>query len=266
MEPQVPNAYRRLMQEGVPEEQRATALELIHGMLDREGPLTRREIAERLRAAGIRVEGQAIAHLVWLAAARGIICYGPDRGREQALVLVQDWIGETKGMDRDGALSALALRYVAAHQPAQPRDLAAWSGLAQRDANRAWRQIEDRLRAVETTRGTLWTLQQASEPAPAGLVRLLPGFDEYLLGWQGRDLTVRPEHRTSINRGGGWVRPVLLIDGQAAGTWNLERAAGALRMRLEPFGKLEAVVRQRVLLEVDDLSRFLGVRIEAAFE
>src|SRR6266542_3450257 len=69
VEPRVANAHRRLRQEGVSSDQAARALGLIERMLEREGPLLRRDVAARLRRRGIRTEGQAIAHLMWLAAA-----------------------------------------------------------------------------------------------------------------------------------------------------------------------------------------------------
>ena len=96
--PSVANARRRLKQEGVPDDQPAKALRLIARMLEAEGPLTRAQIAERLQRKGIHVAGQAIAHLVWLAAAQGLICYGP----EQRCALVEDWLGKshTKPFDK----------------------------------------------------------------------------------------------------------------------------------------------------------------------
>ena len=144
VEPRVSNAVRRLKEEGVPADQPSRAVRLIARMLGREGSLTRSEIAERLRRRGIRTEGQAIAHLVWFAAAQGVICYGPYRDGEHCFVLVRDWLGEVKPMEREAALAELAVRYLTAHAPAQPADLAFWSGIRSSDANRAWKSIEDR--------------------------------------------------------------------------------------------------------------------------
>ncbi len=266
IEPRVPNAYRRLRQVGVAAGQAADAVRLIARMLEREGPLSRRQIAERLSSRGIRVEGQAIAHLAWLAAAQGVVCHGPVRGRDQCFVLVRDWVGEPERMDREAALAELAVRYLLAHQPAGPRDLASWSGLSQADANRSWRLVEGRLLEVETVRGPLWTLRPGIEAATGGVVRLLPSFDEYLLGWRDRDIAVPAEHRTTVNRGGGWLHPVLLFDGRVVGTWSTERASRALlRAVVRPFGDLDPTVRAGVLEETRDLSRFLGVTVEAVF-
>jgi Winged helix DNA-binding domain len=265
-QPRVPNAHRRLRQEGVSEDQPARAVRLIEQMLEREGPLTRREIAARLGERGLRTEGQAIAHLVWLAAAEGLICHGPDRGREQCFVLVRDWVGETPPLDREAAMAELAVRYLRAHQPAGPRDLASWSGLSRADATRCWRLAEGRLTSVESSRGTLWELRGDRRPAyaaaPSGLVHLLPSFDEYLLGWQDRELSVAPGLRTMVNRGGGWLQPVLLSDGHVVGTWSTERTSRLLQVRVSPFGQLDAAERRGVKREGEDVSAYLGTPVE----
>jgi hypothetical protein len=264
VEPRVANAHRRLRQEGVDGDHPARAVRLIERMLDRDGVLTRAEIAERLRRRGIRTEGQAIAHLVWLAAAEGLICYGPDRDGRPGFVLVREWIDASKPLDREAALAELATRYLAAHAPAEPADLASWSGIRLGDARRAWRAIGDRLDEVQTTRGALWTLRSRKDEAPRGLVRLLPSFDEYLLGWKERDFAVSPEHRKRINRGGGWLHPVVLADGRAAGLWRSDRTKRGLKVAVEPFSGLASNARTRVAQEADDVARFLGLDAELA--
>src|SRR5207244_11621557 len=145
IEPRVANARRRVKQEGVPGDQAVRAVRLIERMLQRDGPLTRAEIAERLRRHRIRTEGQAIAHLVWLAAAEGVMCYGPDRGSTRCFVLVRDWAGQdrTEPMEPAAALAELAVRYLRAHGPAEPADLASGSGVRLGDARRDCRGTGD---------------------------------------------------------------------------------------------------------------------------
>jgi winged helix DNA-binding protein len=258
----IANAYRRLGQLGVLEGQPERAVALISRMLDREGPLVRSEIAERLARQGIVTEGQAIAHLMWLAGARGVVCYGPDRGNEQCFVLVSDWIGEPKPRERETALVELAVRYLRAHGPAEPADLASWSGIGLGDAKRAWQLVEGRIAAYETSRGQLWTLRGQTEEAPRGLVRLLPAFDEYLLGWKDRAFLAPPEQWRKINRGGGWLHPVVLSDGRAVATWSSERAAGALRIRIAPFSANASMSRRAVAAEARVIGSFLGLGAE----
>jgi winged helix DNA-binding protein len=261
-EPHVANAHRRLKQEGVLAGQPDEAVRHIAQMLKREGPLTRKEIAEHLKRLGIHTAGQAIAHLVWLAAAQGLICYGPDRDGEHCFVRVEDWLGKSRPVAREKALANLAVRYLNAHAPATPRDLVFWSGIRMVDAKRAWTLIGDRLHEVETPSGPCWTLRSTPAQAPPGIVRLLPAFDEYLLGWKDREFAVAGEHRTKINRGGGWLHPVVLADGRAVGTWRTKQTPKKLRIELEPFGPLTPAVKRGAAKEASDVAEFLGMPVE----
>ncbi len=269
IERRIANAHRRLRQEGVTGGHPAKAIRSIERMLAREGPLLRAEIAERLQSHGIRTEGQAIAHLVWLAAAEGTICYGPDRGRERCFVLVRDWLGRAAKsattMDPDDALKELAVRYLRAHAPAEPGDLATWSGIAPAEARRAWRGIVDRLVEVATDRGPRWTLRHAISPPSDEVVRLLPAFDEYLLGWKDRKLIASAPRWKTIQRGGGWLHPVVLVDGRAVGTWSSERATGALRIEVSPFGSLSRTLRRSIDHEARDIGRFLKTEARTTY-
>src|SRR5262252_8882178 len=105
---------RRLAQEGVPPQDAERGVAVIERSLTAEGPLTRAQLSERIAAAGVRTEGQAIIHLLALATLRGITIRGPIVGREQAYVLVRDWLGARPApFDCDRALAELAARYLA---------------------------------------------------------------------------------------------------------------------------------------------------------
>src|SRR5256885_13347144 len=97
---------RRLQQEGVSATAAERGLAIIRRSLENEGPLTRKQIGDHLRAGRVRVEGQALVHLLLLASRRGLIVRGPMIGREQAFVLTRDWLGGTKPIDPHAALAA----------------------------------------------------------------------------------------------------------------------------------------------------------------
>ena len=255
-EPRVGNARRRVAQEGVSPAQTDRALTLIEAMLTN-GPMTRPEIADRLARRRVPVAGQAIAHLVWMSAARGAIVYGPDVGGETGFVLARDWLGApAPPADRDTALRELAIRYLRAHGPAEPDDLAAWSGLGVRDAKRAWSLAADRLVPFRDAPELGWRLRGARITEPEGVVRLLPAFDDYLLGWRDRSFAVPPGRAGTVNRGGGMIRPTLVVDGTVAGTWTIDDG----RLRLEPFGPLPRPVERRALAEAAEVERFRSDR------
>lgn len=90
-------------------------------------PLTRREVVERLDLP-IDADGQAPAHLLAWAANVGLVCRGPETGRDEpTYVLVREWLGPRP--DIDDPVTTLARRYLAGYGPATADDLAAWSGL-----------------------------------------------------------------------------------------------------------------------------------------
>jgi winged helix DNA-binding protein len=165
-------------------------------LVARSVPATRAELGEVL---GLR--GQALAHVLARAAMEGRVAMTPDR------VFVA--LSLPPPGDRDRALDELARRYYACHAGAEREDLAYWSGLPLRDCRPPGDRPHD------------------DGPVPT---RLLPAFDELLLGWRDRSPTVPPEHARAVHPGGGILRAVILEDGVAVGTWT-QRGGQAVELR-----------------------------------
>lgn len=226
----LPGEHRALDRLGVPERDRPRAVATIVDALG-DGPLTRAELCERLERAGIATDGQKAAHLPRLAALEGHVCFGPMRDGKDTYALVGDWVAPAAKPPRD-PLRELAARYAAAYGPAGPRDMAAWSGLPLRSIGPVFE-----------------TVTAAAEPPDPPVVRMLPAFDTYLLGYRTRDLAVPAEHTRKVWPGGGIVRPAIVRNGLVVGTW---RRAGT-RIDVEPFGDEVDVAD-----EIADVWRFLS--------
>ena len=256
---------RRREELGLDEDTCARAISVIRDVLASQGALTRAELVEQLAARGIRLTGQARPHLLYRAALEGIICLGPERGAEPTYVLLNDWVEPGRAtLSPEAALAELVLRYLQAYGPATPEDLAAWSGMPISRIRPAWPRIADQLLEVEVAGSPAWMLKTYAAwldepPTPAPIVRLLPGFDIYLLGYQNRDLAVPSQHAKRINAGGGMIHPVLLVDGRAVGTWKSKRQKNRLEVVVEPFDQLAIRVQQGLQAEITDFARFLGV-------
>jgi Winged helix DNA-binding domain len=250
---------RRLGQEGVAPDDAERAVKIIERALADVGPLTRRELAERVAAKGIRTEGQATPHLLLLAALRGVAVLGPLRDDgSHAFVLTRDWLGAAprlplEGPERDAALAELARRYLAGHGPATPADLATWSGLALRDARAGLTAIASELAQRDDGLVDL----AARDPVPDAIpARLLPAFDPYLLGWKDRAFAVPAAHARRVHPGGGMLRATATVDGLAVGTWS---AAGG-EVELELFARVTAAAKAALQAEADDVARFVQTR------
>jgi hypothetical protein len=257
---------RRYAQLGLDPDTIEQGLRAIQTVLAEQAPLTRDELIERLRGEGVRVEGQARPHLLGHAAFKGLICYGPDRGKNPTYVLLRDWVNRGNPLPEEEAQAELARRYLEGHGPASPQDLAAWSGLPMRVVRSAWSRITEQLVEVEINgSGSAWMpeahLAWLDEPlGPGPIVRLLPNFDPYLLGYQTRDFVVSREYAKRINAGGGMLHPTVLVNGRAAGIWKREQTTDYLDITVEPFGPLAPEVPAKIEAEAADLARFLGTR------
>jgi hypothetical protein len=210
------SANRRLRQEGVSEKDVERAVKTIEKALAGEGPQTRLQLRERLEGAGIPAAGQVLIHLLFLVAVRGIAVRGPMVGKEHAYVLVRDWLGAQKPVDREKALPELARRYLVGHGPANDRDLARWAGLPLRDARAGLAAIAPELEEREDGLVDL-AKRPPAEPLPPP--RLLGAFDPLLLGWTSREEVVGP-HKLLVTIN-GIFKPFALVGGRAVATWGL---------------------------------------------
>jgi hypothetical protein len=221
---------------------------VIERALTEEGPLDRDRLRERVAAAGVRAPGQAFIHLLALASIRGLIVRGPIVAGKHAFVLVRDWLGRSAPVDRDRALANLARRYLAGHGPADPQDLARWSGLPLRDARAGLEAIASELHERDDG---LVDLRRRTPSALLPEPRLLGPFEPVVLGWKSRELLLGAAEPLVVS--GGVFRAFALVQGRAVATWTLNRQ----EVKLEPFGRLAPADREALETDASDVTRFL---------
>jgi DNA glycosylase AlkZ-like len=248
---------RRLAQEGVAPQDAERAVAIMQAALSSDGPLTRSQLRERVAAAGVRTEGQAMVHMLVLASIRGLIVRGPVIGRDHAFVLVQDWLGPPPAaMSHAAALGELARRYLAGHAPAADRDLAKWAGIGLRDARLGLALCGATQRPDGLAEFPGNPQLPASPPLPADPQLppplLLGAFEPLLLGWASRDPIVGPHRRiVTVN---GLFRPFALAGGRAVATWSITDG----QVALAPFTTLDAQTRAALAADAADVMRFLS--------
>ncbi|WP_317440710.1 winged helix DNA-binding domain-containing protein [Streptomyces collinus] len=249
---------RRYHQLGLDEDLRRRADHLLRQTLTAHGPLTRAELTGHLTHLGIPPDGQAPFHLIRHAALTGVLCHGPRRAGEATYVLLDDWLPAAGDApwDPDAALAELARRYLAAHAPAGPEDFAVWSGLPLSSARRAWVMLAHS--GAITADGDLTTpVGRAGErgrpPGPPD-VRMLPAYDNYLLGYRSREACVPAAHEADVWPGGGVIRPTVIADGLTVATWSRRDAGRSLTVRT--FQPLSRRTQAAVDAEISDVSRF----------
>src|SRR5262249_52771089 len=144
----------------------------------------------------------------------------------------------------------IARRFLGAYGLATLHDLARWWGGGGIAGARQWiAWLGDEVCTVELDGVKMWMLvddaRQLRESEPARSVRLIPAFDQYVVGASRHAAHLLPGPlRSRVYRPQGWLSPVLLVNGMMQGTWRHEVKGGAVEVTIEPFVDQQRWVRK----------------------
>jgi hypothetical protein len=233
-------AARRCSELGISERDVLAARKVLEKAI-RGRTLSRNELHACLEGAGQSVAKQRGVQLLYCLTQAGVLCQA---GEEFALV--DDWIAHPRALVGDEALGELAMRYRAGHGPATVKDFAFWTGLSGREAIRAWEVAG----AVKCT----------DAGVPSAL--LLPGYDEYLLGYADRSLIVDQADLVRLVPGGNGVfQPMLILEGRVRGSWRRRVDSQGATITLRPFAPLSAAHLRALESVAQEHGRDLGTDV-----
>jgi hypothetical protein len=202
--------------------------------------------------AGLSIAGQRGYHLLVHLCQTATLCFGPVRDGEQQLVLLAEWVPHPRRPERDEALGELARRYFQGHGPATVKDFTQWTKLLAADVRTAVALARPELESL-TVDGVEYLLDPlvpehlAADRKAARGVFLLPGFDEYMLGYTNRSAALPVEFADRIVPGGNGVfRPTVIADGQVVATWRRTGRGGAQALEVTAFGALPDKVTKAI--------------------
>ncbi|AZS15222.1 winged helix DNA-binding domain-containing protein [Paenibacillus lutimineralis] len=183
---------------------------------------SRPELMQLLEEEGISTKNQRGYHLLWYIAQSGLICHGPREGKLQTFVLLDEWAPDAKELSMEESIGLLAERYFTGHGPATVQDFAWWAGITLSTARQGVEAakpclVSEKIKGQEYW-GTESLLAGSMDERPS--VYLLPGYDEYLLGYKDRSAVLRTEFASRIIPGNNGVfMATIVIDGHIAGIW-----------------------------------------------
>ena len=207
-------------------------------------------------------------NLLHPAAEQGCLCFGPSEGSQVTFVRPDQWIGRWDEPSGPDAWKLLLRRFFSTYGPADHHDIGHWWGLRPDKAKMLMDYISDELEEVEFEGEKRWVRREDV----AGIlntenvhsVKLLPSWDCYVMFYHPRELFVSQKNRARIFTKLQGNKPVLLVDGVAAGLWEQRRKGGHTEVRVRPFGDLSSAQKRLVSEEATSLGEFLGTNVEVS--
>lgn len=202
--------------------------------------------------------GSVLKPLAW----HGDLCFGRSRGGRVTFmrpeVASSRWAGL---LDPEQAAPRAIVAYFGAYGPATIENFRGWLSRGRIGAvqlRRWFSALGDRLVEVRMDGMRAYVLaehvDELATTRPTRALRLLPGFDQYVLGPGTEDGRVIPvARRSAVSRQSGWIAPIVVAGGVVCGTWELEGS----ELRVAWFSEAGRPPRNALVAEAARLSSIL---------
>jgi DNA glycosylase AlkZ-like len=221
--------------------------------------VTRPGFYKVLERGGVATAGSRGLHILGYLAQKQLICFGARAGKQQTIVLFDEWVPNSRQVDQEEALGMLARNYFTGHGPATIQDLAWWAGLTVADVKKGLESIKPELEHLTVGERTYWLARDATA-GPIGEAYLLPVYDEYLVAYRDRTAALDPAHK--LDPGDSILKPAIVVDGRIAGTWTRTMKKDKLVVALKTFVPVSAAKRPLLANAAERLGRFVGLAVE----
>jgi len=203
--------------------------------------------------------GTLLKPLAW----QGDLVFGPNRGTRVTFVLPAAastrWAGI---LEPDEAAPIVIAAYLSAYGPATIDNFRNWLSRGRVSARqiRTWfGALGKRIAEIEIEGERRYVLakdlDEIGSTRPTTAVRLLPGFDQYVLGAGTEDGHILPaKRRTAVSKTAGWIAPIVVAGGSVTGTWEVDGE----RLRVDWFKESGAPPRGKLATEIERMSAILG--------
>jgi len=235
------------------------SLQLLEKALADGQQLMRDEVYELLEQAGISCSQQRGIHIIGHLARLGYICLGSHLGKQATYVWLDNWLPQVAPISKEEALGRLASLYFRSHGPATLKDFVWWTGLKVTEAKEAIQLVRDSFIEKQIEGHTFWMVPELLDmKRNKESINLLPGFDEFMLGYTDRRLIMDPKHLPRIVPGNnGMFMSTIVINGRVEGIWKRTITKNKIAVELSPF-QANANFDKKTKRALDNYAAFWG--------
>ncbi|MBR5735506.1 MAG: AlkZ family DNA glycosylase [Bacteroidales bacterium] len=205
----------------IPESEQEDVQLIFSDYLEKNRIALKADFAKVVADKGITMTDQRLSYHIRLAEYSGLLCSGDLFPNKNSYALVKDKLPGTRFLPREEALALLASKYFRSHGPATLEDFAWWSGLGINDCRKGMDAIGKELTSERWKGLELYSHKDGrTRGFRSGCVHLLAPYDEYLIGYKSRQVSLHPDHSHRAHNRSGIFWPVILQDGEVVGNWS----------------------------------------------
>ncbi len=234
---QVYISYGKLL--GADENMIANAKHKVAAILKKHGYLTKQEIEEHLKTAGLDIDQHTLTYLLSKSEIEGIVCNGDITDSNHTYDLLEKRVPKVKPFVKEEALARLAYKYFSGHGPATLQDFTWWSGLLASETKKGLESVKEHF-VTETISGkTFWMKNDIKIPEPGtDHIHLLSPFDEFVVSYKDRSEIIEKKHYSKVMTKNGIFDPTIHFNGEIIGSWKKIKKKNTNVVELAFFEKI----------------------------
>lgn len=229
--------------------------------------LTRDEISKELNRHKIATDNYRLSYIFYRAGVEKRICFGERRGKQFTYTSMDSWIPSiTAPPSREEAMYLLSKKYFQSRGPATLKDFMWWSSLSKSEALIGLDLVKGEL-IEESFEGTTYFMPASGELPRGGKKSfLLPGFDEYLLGYTDRSAIMDLQYARTLNQGNAMFMSTIVVNGKIIGSWKRVLKKDGVTIEAKSLeNKFTITEKAKIKAESKKYARFLGMKAQVIY-
>ena len=196
----------------------------------------------------------------------GHVCFAPSEGSRVRFTHPITWLPLVEDIDPEEGLRIALRQYLHTYGPTNRREFMRWFGVIKASlGDRLLSQIADETSTVRISgeaasyRVLTADVEELCAAVPSTTVRLLPGFDQYVVNAnRGIGAILPQEHSTDVYRAQGWISPTIVVGGQIVGTWSHDLKSADMKCQIRPFSPLDGSTTRLIETEAERWAGYFG--------
>jgi hypothetical protein len=216
--------------------------------------LSRTELKKVLEGNGISTNNQRLIHILAQAEVDGLLCSGSKKG---TYALLDERVPASANRTREEALAELTFRYFRSHGPATTKDFRWWSGLTMNNVKEGLDLAKHQIISEVFEKETYWfPADTPIRKSPAQKIFLLPAYDEYLVAYRDRNITIDVKFLKPNKP--PFFDPTIVWNGRVIGTWRSSVRNGEVIIKMKPLRKFGKEEKEALAKAAAKYGKFLG--------